>query len=383
MLAQFDFDADVHIAISDLYESMGNAERARSHVEKAVDLDGINPKIRMEAANFYLHNGLYDEAMSSINQVNHAYLLGTDQLEEYQFIQATIYMQMGEYETATNFLGKLLTSDPWNVTYLVQMLYSKMMKICEDKGEYDDPAVESLISGGDLNLDWEKFDRITYELKSLHETELIYLRTKLRFLYTKNDHTQIINLVQSAVQWNPMVGGNEIIRLLNTNFDSAEIYYALSTLYAEQWQLQVSSMWAEQALLHPDLDDVIKMKVYLRLADNYLWEGDNIEKALQYATIAHDIGSKNDESANMIIGHAYLKKGRSKEAGVFLDQSGDLSIESSYLKGLLEYRNGAVEKANKIWKPLLTLRSSTVKEHHIKQELLKFYFEDAPYLNVN
>ncbi len=180
-----------------------------------------------------------------------------------------------------------------------------------------------------------------------------------------------------------MIGGNEIIRLLNTNFDSAEIYYALSTLYAEQWQLQVSSMWAEQALLHPDLDDIIKTKVYLRLADNYLWEGDNVEKALQYATIAYDVGSSTDESANMIIGHAYLKKGHSKEAGVFLDQGGELSIEASYLKGLLEYRNGAVEKANRIWKPLLTQRSMTVKEHHIKQELLKYYFEDAPYLKVN
>lgn len=383
MLAQFDEDADVHLEISTLYESMGNGDRAQIHIERALELDGINPKVRMEAANFFLHSGHYEKAMSTINQISHSNLLDTDQLEEYQFIQATIYMQLGEFETATNFLAKLLVSDPWSVTYLVQMLYSKMMRICEDKGEYDDPAVESLLAGGDGNLDWTKFDKITHELQSLHETELVYLRSKLRFLYSKNDHYQVINLVQAAVQWNPIVAGNEIIRLLNTNFDSAEIYFALSTLYAEQWQLKVSSMWAEQALLHPDIDDSVKKRVYLRLADNYLWDGDKIEKALQYATIAHDIGAATDESANRIIGHAYLKKGNSKEAGLFLEQSSDLSIESSYLKGLLEYRNGAVEKANRIWKPLLTQKTMTVKEHHIKQELLKFYFDDAPYLKVN
>ena len=127
----------------------------------------------------------------------------------------------------------------------------------------------------------------------------------------------------------------------------------------------------------------LKRRIYLKLADNYLWDGANIEKALQYASFAHELGPVTDEEANRVMGHAYLKQGKPKEAGAHLEQSGGSGLETSYLKGLLEFRNGAVEKASQIWKPLLTVKSVTLKEHHIKQELLKYYFEAEPYLKVN
>lgn len=383
LLAQFEEDAEVHFQMASLYKDMENLDRAIEHIELMLILDGADPSVCINAASFYLQLGRLEDSHRSINLVRYAHLLDPGQLEEYQYIQATLFMHQGEFETATNFLNKLLENDSWNVSYLVQLIYCKMMKIFEDKGEYDDPAIESLMAGKDFNLDWTKYEQTTFQLENLHEAETVYLRNKLRFLYSRGNENHLLKLVHSAIAWNPIIAGNELIRLLNTNFDSPEVYYALSSLFSEQWQLQVSSMWAEQALMHPDLTNDLKRKIYLKLADNYLWEGANLDKALQYAMFARELGPVADEEANRVIGHAYLKQGKPKEAGVHLEQSDGLNYETSYLKGLLEYRNGAIEKANTIWKPLLTVKSSSIKDHHIKQEMLKYYFDDQPYLKVN
>jgi tetratricopeptide (TPR) repeat protein len=383
LLAQFEGDAQVHYEIAVLYLDMGNSDRAISHIDLMYALEEFNPNTSMKAANFYLKCGKVDQAFNVLNQIKHAHIFNSTQLEEYQHLQATVFMQLGQFETATNFLQKLIEVDPWNVSYLVQLIYSKSMKICEDKGEYEDETVKSLMSGYDHNLDWAKFDKISYDLQGLHETELYFLRTKLRYLYAQGSEEKLLDFVHAAITWNPMLGGNELIRLLNTNFDSPQVYYGLSVMFSEQWQLEVSSMWAEQALLHPEINDEMRRRLYLKLADNYLWQGSNLEKALQYATFAHELGVVSDEEANRVIGHAYLKQGKPKEAGAHLDQGDSLNLETSYLKGLLEFRNGALEKANKIWKPLLTVKSVTLKDHHIKQELLKYYFESEPYLKVN
>ena len=147
--------------------------------------------------------------------------------------------------------------------------------------------------------------------------------------------------------------------------------------------LQVSSMWAEQALLHPKTDDSLRRRIYLKMADNYLWQGKNSDRALQYAMFARSDESDDDRKTNTVIGHAYLRQGKPKEAGLHLQQGESDSLETKYLKGLLEYRNGANLKASIIWKPLLTMRTESIKDHHIKKELLKYYFEVEPYLKVN
>ena len=383
MLAQFENDAEVHFELANLYLNMDNSARALEHIGQMFELDGFNPTCCMRVAGFYLKCGDVETAFNVLSQIEHANLLNSSQLEEYQHLQATIFMQKGEFETATNFLHKLVEVDPWSVSYLVQLIYSKSMKICEDKGDYDDEVIKSLMAGQDFNLDWVRFDRNSEDLQKMHEAELYYLRTKLRYLYSQGSEEKLLDFVRAAIEWNPMVGGNELIRLLNTNFDSPQVYYGLSVMYSEQWQLEVSSMWAEQALLHPDLNDDMKKRLYLKVADNYLWAGVNLEKALQYACFAVELVNEPDAESDRIIGHAYLKQGKPKEAAAHLEKSEGRGLESTYLKGLLEFRNGAVDKANKIWKPLLTVKSETLKDHHIKQELLKYYFDSEPYLKVN
>ena len=82
--------------------------------------------------------------------------------------------------------------------------------------------------------------------------------------------------------------------------------------------------------------------------------------------------------------HSFLKQGQVRQAEVYLEDSKDSKdIEANYLRGLVSYRNGAHRKANMIWKPLLTVRTESLRFHHIKQEIMKYYFERTPYLEAN
>ena len=81
---------------------------------------------------------------------------------------------------------------------------------------------------------------------------------------------------------------------------------------------------------------------------------------------------------------AHLKSGQMKEAKVYLEQTNNSSDkETTYLKGLYHYRNGSAEKANEIWKPLIIIPTENLRAHHLKQEMMKYYYEGTPYHKAN
>ena len=122
----------------------------------------------------------------------------------------------------------------------------------------------------------------------------------------------------------------------------------------------------------------------MELADCFIWQNKNSEKAVEYAKLALDFSDKQDLRTNRTLAHAYLKVGQIRHAKHVLEQmDADSDPETRYLQGLLHYRNGARDHANRIWKPLLSLRSESLRFHNIKQDILKFYFDGAPYLKVN
>ena len=83
------------------------------------------------------------------------------------------------------------------------------------------------------------------------------------------------------------------------------------------------------------------------------------------------------------LAHSCLLNGHVRQAQVYLEDLSDDDPEVLYLKGLVEYRNGSQEQANKIWKPLLTYRAESLKLYKIKQELLKYYFDKEAYNRIN
>ena len=82
--------------------------------------------------------------------------------------------------------------------------------------------------------------------------------------------------------------------------------------------------------------------------------------------------------------HVCLRLGQVRQAELYIEDLGlDSDLEIVYLKGLLSYRNGMLQKAKDTWKPLLTARSEGLRVHHIKQEIMKYYFESPDYQGVN
>jgi tetratricopeptide (TPR) repeat protein len=137
-------------------------------------------------------------------------------------------------------------------------------------------------------------------------------------------------------------------------------------------------------LRHPRINDQQKGKSYLEIADCYIWEGRDLDKSIEFARLALDLFGKPNQKALRVLAHGLLKKGQVRQAEVYLeDINENEDMEVVYLKGLVNYRNGAFEKANKIWKPLLTTRTESLRFHNIKQEIMKYYFDKKPYQNTN
>ena len=92
-----------------------------------------------------------------------------------------------------------------------------------------------------------------------------------------------------------------------------------------------------------------------------------------------------DRSSKYIrtLAHSCLLNGHVRQAQSYLEDLSEEDPEVRYLKGLVEYRNGSEEQANKIWKPLLTYRADSLKLFKIKQELLKYYFDKEAYNRIN
>ena len=142
-------------------------------------------------------------------------------------------------------------------------------------------------------------------------------------------------------------------------------------------------MWYDQMLLYPNLKQPLRAKAYLEMADCLVWQGRNVARALEYAKLALDLSERKEARTFGILAHAYLRNGQIRQAQVYLEQTDDHDPEARFLKGLVLYRNGARQSANEIWKPLLTTRAESLRFHTIKQEVLRFYFEGAPYLKAN
>jgi len=145
-----------------------------------------------------------------------------------------------------------------------------------------------------------------------------------------------------------------------------------------------SSDLFDQMLMIPSLKDKQRAKAYLEQADCYIWRGTQLEKAVEYAKLALDLGLTHDKRPLRVLAHGLLKLGKVRQAEVYLeDNEGDRDPEVIYLRGLVKYRNGAYQQANEVWKPLLTHRIENLRFHNIKQEIMRYYFDKEPYRGIN
>jgi tetratricopeptide (TPR) repeat protein len=386
LLAKFNQDSEVHLQLAEAYLKMGNSERASKHFETMYRLDPKNYKTSLRYSAYLMQYKSPDMAISIIKnlETNHPQLPSDAQVEA-DWLKANYYARRKEYEQSTDLLRRILAVDPWNVSYLIQEIINLTIVLGLDSELKKIDTVFDLISQHDESkINWEQYDAQTEKLEANHAYELVYVRRKLRYLYGNGSETLLFELIKSACKFNAVRATYDFMRLLNTNFDSYNIYWALGILFKELWQLETAAVFFEQMLLHPQATTQAKAKAYLELADCFIWQGKNLPKALEYVKMGMDFDGKNDQRFLRVLAHANLKLGYIRQAKLYLDQIDIVGDhEARYLQGLLHYRNGDRVRANEIWKPLLTVRSESLRFHNIKQEVLKFYFEGAPYLKVN
>ncbi len=386
LLAQFKDDPEVHYQLGDLYLRMENIDRAFQHYQNMYDLDGSAKVTALRFASFLMHRGDPQKSLSILERIERDGDLTDEDTIEVNWLKASYFARTEDYEKSQEYLNKVTCRDPWNVSYLVQEIINKtFMAPVKDDLKQIDSVTENLKNMDERSLDWQEFDSLTKKFDDLMVYDLCYVREKVRYLYSDGDQQALLSLVDAVKKFDPKQGTFDFIRLINTNFDSPLVYWALGVMYKELWQLEVARMWLEQTINHPDVTDALRAKCYVEIADCCVWMSKELNNAVEFGKMALDMGLAKDHQALTVLSHAYIKTGQIKRAENYLslDDNESDSIEHRFLKGLLEYRNGSKKLANKIWKPLLTVKSDSIRIHNIKQEILRFYFDGEPYLNVN
>ncbi len=385
LVAKFSGDGDVQGHMGDVYLRLGNIDRATQHYQKMHDIDPKSRSTALKYASFMMQYGNPETANDILNSLSGKIETASkDAQSEVLWLKACYYLRKTDYRSSLDLLHKALEFDPWNIAYLAQQLIclSYLAELNDDIKRLTEFAAN--LTQGQVNTDWAEFDRVTKKLSDEHHYELVYTRCKIRYLFSGGQIEQLQDLLKAARRHNASGGVFDFLRLLNTNFDSSDIYWALGSLYFELWQLETASMWFEQVLSYPGVSKPTQRRAYLDLADCYVWRNSDLPKAIEYAKLALDMGERGDMRCFTVLAHALLRQGQVRQAKIYLEQvDREHDHEAIYLAGLIQYRNGSNDRAKKIWKPLLTTRSESLRFHNIKQEVLRYYFENEPYLKAN
>jgi tetratricopeptide (TPR) repeat protein len=386
LMQKFPGDWDVHFHLAEIFLRMGHLGKATVHYEKMFSLDPLGQVSRLRMANFLMTHDDTERAMSILKLMPKTLESLNDTQAEVEWLKATYYSRNSDWKKCDETMKPLKEKDPWNITYLIQEIVN--LTGIADPSELKEPSMiwtEKLTNGEEAQVNWRQFSQDTARHLTEHRYALAYARSKLQFLYMRGSESVLKSVVNCACSHDASMGAKELLRLLNTNFDTPAVYWGLGLLYKELWQLEVASMWFEHALQFRGADEKVKGQIYVDLADTYVWRNTSLAKATEYCRLALDVGDRKvtgDERIMTVLAHSLLLQGQARQAVSFLEhltQQGEISYEVTYLTGLVQYRNGRPKQANEIWKPLLKYRAERMRDHKIKQEILKYYYEASPY----
>lgn len=386
LIQLFPEDADVHGNLAEMFLGSGNLKNAHFHFEEMYRLDGENKFTKLKYAKFLADHKQSQGLEPILSGISFDPSFHPEEYCDLLWLRACHVADRGQLEEALDLLRSCSTLDPWNISFLASEVIWKTKLRFHGQDCVIDEILINMKDHQEESGDWEDFfERTEFYLKE-HEYDIAYSRYKLYYLYTGGSGKSFRSLLEAASQYDANKGRNDLIRLLNTNFDSPGLYLGLGQLSKELWQLEAAEMWFDQLLGLPGISPYLKSMVYIELADCYIWSNKNIQKGLEYTKmIEEDEPSTLGLRQMTIQAHAYLRLGQINQAKIVLEKipEKEKGFEARYLTGLLHYRNGMTKQARAIWKPLLTFKSSDLKTHHIKQELLRFYFNGETYLKAH
>ena len=368
--SRFDADAEVHRQLGMLYIEMKSKKKARIHLERMYQLDKHGSAAKLTWAAFLIKNNAAPEGLTVLATITADKLPPERQIECYS-LQAAGYATQKDFSRAAELVKKALQLNPWHVSSLIGEIYYLTNLYYEQKKIKNvDNNVVSLNESFDFNPN--EFLETTKQLLADKLYYLAYTRARLYFLYQRTEEA-LRSLIMVGTAFSPDQALHNFTRLLNTNYDSALIYYALGIFGKECWQHEVACLWFNFALQRPDLTPELQGDIYLELADCYVWQNRELTTAIEYAQLSLKRSFINTERALRILGHAWLRQGKVDTASTYLQRltSNSSDDESCYLQGLLAYYEGNEAQAFVIWQPILEREAENLRLHNIKQEVLK------------
>ena len=377
MQASFTDDAEVHRQLGLLHVEMQALKKARFHFERMYQLDQHGSAARLTWAAFLLKNDDADEGQAVLASMQADKLPTERQIELYS-LQAAGYAAQKDFMRAAELVKKALHINPWHVSSLIGEIYYLTNLYYEQKKI---KSIDNNIISLNESLDFEpnEFLETTKQLLADKLYYLAYTRSRLYFLYQRTEES-LRNLIMVGCAFSPDQGLRDFTRLLNTNYDSTVIYFALGIFGKECWQHEVACLWFNLALQRPDLTPELQGNVYLELADCYVWQNRELPTAVEYAQLSLKRSFTNTERALRILGHAWLRQGQVDRARTYLQRltSDGSDDEVCYLQGLLAYHEGDEAQAFAIWQPILEREAENLRFHNIKQEVLKLWGNSKP-----
>ncbi|MCX6123780.1 MAG: tetratricopeptide repeat protein, partial [Proteobacteria bacterium] len=294
LMQKFSGDWDVHFHLAEMFLRIGHHGKAGSHYDRMFELDPKGQHSRLRYANFLMTHNEAEKAMAILNSITLSKGRLSEIESEIQWLKASYFDLKMQWTECGDALRPLLDRDPWNITYMIQEIVnltglkdgSAMVK------EALTTWIQKLTGGDETKVNWAQFSKETEKLSEEHCYGLAYARSKLQFLYMRGNELALKAVVSSACAHDAAKGARDLLRLLNTNFDSPAIYWGLGLLYKELWQLEVASMWFEHTLQLTGVDDKIKSQIYVDLADTYIWRNMDLPKAVEYCRLTLDLGDR-------------------------------------------------------------------------------------------
>ena len=378
LLAIFEQDPDVHFMLGEVFQKMENPERSEIHFINMYKIDPYSKKSQNSYLSYLISNNKLVEAERILSNIN----LEDD--PDIVWFSSLLHEKKCEYERASDKVRSILIKDPWNISYLI--LHVKCLINIKFPQESDNliqgMSLESFSKG--YSPEWKMFNKCVAHFESSHAYELAYCSMKIQFLMTQGNEQVLELLIKSACNFNTTEAIKDLLNILNTNLDRPNIYWGLGRLFTELWQLETASVWYEQTITYQNPDTKLKSRVFLDLARCYIWSGQNLEKSIALLQASLELKERDEKELILSLIHAHLKLGKIRPARILLQNfRTEISLEVAYLRGLLEYREGRHSKAKEIWKPLLIYKVKNRQEYHMKQEILRFYYDKEEYLKVN
>lgn len=384
MTQRFGAEWDVLMQIADLYNRMGQFEKAAAAMEQMLALDPSNPELKRSLAQAYIRAQKLDEARRLYGELTTTYPDNLDYVGEY----GIVYLLEKQYSKADSLFDLLLSADSVNIDATLRIGEMYFGQVEKDSTLI--PAVRNVFERvrGKHPNDWrpywflgalgalshhdsvaiENFRKVT-ELSSGNADAWVYLSS---VFLEKNNFQEVVTILEKAIRIVPddfrvnfflgvaynRVGRNDdAVRVLERarqlNPKDINAISQLALVYDGMKKYDECDRLYEEGLKIDPSNALILNNYGYSLADRNI----QIDRALEMATKA--VAAQPDNTSYLdTIGWVYFRLGDYKQAEMYIKRAIDKGEASPVVHehlGDVYYKMRDVERAMEQWKIALKM----------------------------